>query len=187
MGFELFDPAGDLRIGVGNLPHWFQPGVTYFVTFRTDDSVPAEAARLWHARRDDWLERHGIAARAANRSALIGKLPTAQQREFHNTFSRRFMAYLDRGYGACLLKRRELARIVADNLRHFDGDRYQLGDFVVMPNHVHLLVCLLGRTHLEKQCYSWKKYTATKINGALGQRGRFWHEESFDHLVPSHR
>jgi type I restriction enzyme R subunit len=95
------------------------------------------------------------------------------------------MAYLDRGCGACVLKRPAVARIVADNLRHFDGQRYQLGDFVVMPNHVHLLVCLLGRTDLEQQCYSWKKYTATKINRALGQRGRFWHEESFDHLVRS--
>ena len=43
--------------------------------------------------------------------------------------------------------------------------------------------CLLGGTDLEAQCYSWKKYTATKINRALGRNDRFWHEESFDHLV----
>jgi REP element-mobilizing transposase RayT len=185
MDFEFFDPAGELRITVGNLPHWFQPGVTYFVTFRTDDSLPAEVARLWYARRDEWLQRHGVSPRGANRSALVRRLPTAQQREFHNRFSRRFMAYLDRGYGACVLKRREPAGIVADNLTHFDGQRYQLGEFVVMPNHVHLLACLLGKTDLEQQCYAWKKYTATRINRALGQRGRFWHEESFDHLVRS--
>jgi REP element-mobilizing transposase RayT len=77
------------------------------------------------------------------------------------------------------------ARSVAENLRHFDGERYRLSEFVVMPNHVHLLVCLLGQTDLEKQCYSWKKYTATQINRVLGERGRFWHEESFDHLVRS--
>lgn len=41
---------------------------------------------------------------------------------------------------ACLLRQPVLAKIVADSLRHFDGDRYCLGDFVVMPNHVHLLV-----------------------------------------------
>ena len=185
MSFEFFDPAGDVRITVGNLPHWFQPGVTYFVTFRTDDSLPAEVARLWHARRDDWLRRHGIDPRRGSRSALLRRLPTAQQREFHDRFSREFMAYLDRGCGACVLKRPELAQIVADNLRHFDGERYQLGDFVVMPNHVYLLFCLLGQTDLETQCYSWKKYTATKINRALGRKGRFWHEESFDHLVRS--
>ena len=185
VGFEFFDPAGELRVTLGNLPHWFQPEVTYFVTFRTDDSLPAETARLWYARRGDWLQRHGIDPGAAGRSALLRRLPSAQQREFHDTFSRRFMAYLDRGCGACVLKRPELARIVGENLRHFDGQRYQLGDFVVMPNHVHLLARLLGPTDLERQCYSWKKYTATRINRALGRRGRFWHEESFDHLVRS--
>src|SRR5262249_10657565 len=69
------------------------------------------------------------------------------------------------------------------SLFHFDGERYWLADFIVMPNHVHLLVCLLGDTEIDRQCYSWKKYTAGAINAALGRRGRFWQEESFDHLV----
>jgi type I restriction enzyme R subunit len=74
---------------------------------------------------------------------------------------------------------------VADGLKHFDGERYELGDFVVMPHHVHLLVGLSGDTDIEQQCYSWKKFTATQINRKLGRSGRFWQEESFDHLVRS--
>jgi type I restriction enzyme R subunit len=74
---------------------------------------------------------------------------------------------------------------VAENLHHFDGQRYHLGDFVVMPNHVHLIVCLIGTTDLEAQWYSWKRFTAGRINEILGRRGRFWHEECFDHLVRS--
>jgi type I restriction enzyme R subunit len=93
--------------------------------------------------------------------------------------------HLDRGHGACVLRRPDLARIVADSLLHFDDARYQLGDFVVMPNHVHLIVGLLGETVIEEQCYSWKKFTATKINKVLNRTGRFWQEESFDHLVRS--
>jgi type I restriction enzyme R subunit len=95
------------------------------------------------------------------------------------------MDYLDRGHGECVLKRPELAGVVARSLRHFDAQRYHLGDFVVMPNHVHVLVCLLGDTELESLCYSWKKFTAAEINRALGRKGRFWQEESFDHLVRS--
>jgi type I restriction enzyme R subunit len=185
MLFEFFDSAADLRITAAKLPHWYQPGVTYFITFRTDDSIPAEVADVWHRRRDEWLARHGIEPRAANWSARLCKLPIAQQRELHDSFSREYMEYLDRGCGDCVLRRGDLAGIVGDSLRHFDGRRYRLGDFVVMPNHVHLLVCLLGETDLEKQCYSWKKYTASKINRSLGRQGRFWHEESFDHLVRS--
>jgi REP element-mobilizing transposase RayT len=181
MIFELFDPAMDFRITAGKLPHWYQPGVTY----RTDDSLPRAVADLWYRRRHDWLRRHGIDPSKPRWNARLGELPDAQQREFHNTFSREFLEHLDTGYGAGVLKRPELATIVADNLRHFDGQRYILGDFVVMPNHVHLLVCLLGATDIEKQCFSWKKYQATQINRALGRLGRFWHEESFDHLVRS--
>jgi type I restriction enzyme R subunit len=94
------------------------------------------------------------------------------------------MDYLDRGYGECLRDERA-AEAVAKTLQHFDGERYHLGDFVVMPNHVHLLVCLLGPTEIESQCRSWKKYSAGEINRLFFQMGRFWQEESFDHLVRS--
>jgi putative transposase len=93
------------------------------------------------------------------------------------------MAYLDRGYGSCVLRDGRAAQLVANTLQHFDGDRYHLGDFVVMPNHVHMLVCLLGTTQTETLCKSWKKYSASEINRLIGRTGRFWQEESFDHLV----
>jgi putative transposase len=183
MKVEFFDKTMDFRVTAGNLPHWFQPGVTYFITWRTDDSVPRDVINLFQRRRDDWLRRNGITPHKRRWSAQLEELPERKQKEFHDAFSREFLAYLDRGYGACVLKRADLAAIVAESLRHFDGQRYHLGDFIVMPTHIHLLTCLLGDTDVEAQCYSWKKYTAMQINRALGQAGRFWHEESFDHLV----
>jgi REP element-mobilizing transposase RayT len=183
--FELFDPQDDVRITSGNLPHWYQPGVTYFVTFRTDDSLPNEVSERWHRERDDWLRRHGINPLAADWKASFSRLPNSQQYQFHKTISEEYLALLDKGHGECALRRRELAQIVATSLSHFDGQRYYLGDFVVMPNHVHLLVGLVGDTDIEKQCYSWKKFTAGQINRSLGRRGRFWQEECFDHFVRS--
>ncbi|MHC4399774.1 MAG: transposase [Planctomycetota bacterium] len=186
MVFELFDPEGDVRITAGgSLPHWYQPGVTYFITFRTEDSIPSDVARLWHRRRDDWLRRHDVSPAHAGWKGAFERLSREARREFHETFSREYLEHLDRGSGDCALQRPELAQIVANSLRHFDGQRYHVGDFVVMPNHVHLLVCLVGETELEAQCYSWKKFTATEINRHLGRRGRLWQEESFDHLVRS--
>ncbi|HUG70726.1 MAG TPA: transposase, partial [Pirellulaceae bacterium] len=185
MPFELFDPDGALRITEGNLPHWYQPGATYFITWRTADSLPNEVADLWYRRRNDWLLRQGINSRAKNWQAALRRLPDRLQHEFHATFSREFLEHLDQGHGACVLRRGELAQIVANSLRHFDGERYLLGDFVVMPNHIHLLVGLLGATEVEAQCYSWKKFTATQINHELQQTGEFWQPESFDHLVRS--
>jgi len=183
--WELFDPDEEVRITAGRLPHWFQPGRLYFITFRTDDSLPASVARLWRRQRDDWLRRRGIDPGSAGWASQLALLPASLRRQFHKTFSEEFLEHLDRGYGECVLKRPSLAGIVVEGLLHFDGDRYELSDFVVMPNHVHVLAGLLGDTDVVTQCCSWKKNMALRINRALDRRGRFWHQESFDHLVRS--
>jgi REP element-mobilizing transposase RayT len=182
--FELFDPKQDYVVRQGTLPHWYQPGVTYFITFRTEDSVPQSLLRSWHRRRDDWLRRHGINPAAPSWKAQLYQSPELGY-EYDATFTRVFLEYLDRGYGERVLKDPPAAELVASALHHFDGDRYHLGDFVVMPNHVHVVACLLGTTELEAQCKSWKKFSAGKINRLLGRTGRFWQEESFDHLIRS--
>ncbi len=182
--FELFDPKQDYVVRQGTLPHWYQPGVTYFVTFRTADSVPQPLLRSWHRRRDEWLRRHGIDPLRSDWKSLLAAEPELD-REYHAQFTRAFMAYLDRGYGECPLRDPQCATVVGSAFRHFDGERYELGEFVVMPNHVHVLVCLLGDTEIEAQCHSWKKFAAGEINRLMGRRGRFWQEESFDHLVRS--
>jgi putative transposase len=187
MSFELFDPKSDYTVRRGSLPHWYQPGVTYFVTYRMADSIPSDLLRMWHGRRDQWLRLHGIEPAAANWKEKLQETPELAD-DYDRSFSRRFMEYLDHGYGACSLADPRIARIVADNLRYSSGKLYHLGDFVVMPNHVHLLVCLIGDTDIVSQCRSWKRFTATQINRLLGRRGRFWQEETFDHLVrtPEH-
>ena len=63
--------------------------------------------------------------------------------------------------------------------------RYTLSDFVVMPNHVHLLATFRGLDEMLTQCTNWKRFTSTAINRALGRSGRFWQTEGFDHLVRS--
>jgi putative transposase len=182
--FELFDPKQEFTIREGNLPHWYQPGATYFVTFRTEDSVPQSLAKQWHGERDHWLGNHGINPKSGNWKAQLSADPELEK-SFHVRFTKTFLEYLDRGLGECALKNREIAERVANALRYFDGERYHLGDYVIMPNHVHLLTCLMGSTEIETQCYSWKKYSACQINRLLSRKGRFWQEESFDHLVRS--
>ena len=168
MPLALFDPDFDFRMTrTGNLPHWFQADVTYFVTFHTEDSVPRDVGDLWRRRRNDWLRRHGIEPQQSGWKRALERLSNDEQAEFHRTFTKEYEDYLDRGHGACVLKRPELSRIVGSSLKHFDGVRYTLSDFVVMPNHVHVLMCLLGEAEIETQSYSWKKHSATQINRSL--------------------
>jgi putative transposase len=183
MSFELYDLEQPIDITHRRLPHWYQPGATYFVTFRSGDSLPEEVVRKWHSAKEEWLHQHGIDPRGPNWQSMLAALPDLQKRQYHSRFSREFHEYLDRGFGECVLRRPELAQIVGTSLLHFDGTRYRMGDFVVMPNHVHLLVCLVGTTKITEQCYSWKKFSATQLNLRLGRRGHFWQAESFDHLV----
>ena len=72
-----------------------------------------------------------------------------------------------------------------DSLLHFDGDRYEMNDYVVMPNHCHLLVAFQGDDVMLKQCESWKRFTANAINKATSREGKFWQQDGFDHLVRS--
>jgi len=176
--FYLFDPAQDAIIEYNRLPHWYQPGITYFITFRTKDSVPVALMDEWQRRCRAWLEERGYPPRIEPED-----LPLADRREFHRVFSAEFLDYLDRGHGECVLKRPDLAKIVMDSLQFFDGDRYVLSDAVVMPNHVHVLVGMKGKTDPKKQCRSWKHYTAVQINEALLRTDEFWQTESFDHAV----
>jgi putative transposase len=60
-------------------------------------------------------------------------------------------------------------------------------DFVVMPNHVHLLAAFPDEAAMLEQCESWKHFTAARINRTLGQKGRFLQPDAFDHLVRSER
>src|SRR5438045_3051197 len=102
--FELFDAQNDVRITCGNLPHWYQPGVTYFITFRTEDSLPKDVAERWHRQRDDWLRRHGIDPVSITWKADLGRLSGAFQCEFHKRFSEEYLSLLDKGHGECVLK-----------------------------------------------------------------------------------
>jgi REP element-mobilizing transposase RayT len=64
-------------------------------------------------------------------------------------------------------------------LRFFDGDRYDLRAWVVMPNHVHALFKVVG-TPMAEILESWKKYTSQKANRLLKRRGKFWQADYWD-------
>jgi type I restriction enzyme R subunit len=180
---HLFDREAEVTITERRLPHWAQAGAITFITWRTDDSIPAPVLARWRADRCRWLRAHGIDPNQPDWPTQFATLQPAIQRDFRLEFSERWHNELDAGHGACVLRRPELAQVVADSLKHFDGDRYVLSDFVVMPNHVHLLAAFPDEPAMLAQCESWKHYTAVRINRSLGRKGRFWEQDGFDHLV----
>lgn len=182
MSFRFFNPAEKVTVTQGHLPHWDQAEATYFITWRTADSMPRDVWLKWRHERDGWLLEHGISPLAKDWRRQIEELSEEERNDFRQ-FPRRLENEMDACHGECVLRQPKLASQVVEALRFFDGSRYLLGDFVIMPNHVHLLVSGLSRNVMLKQVASWKKWSALKINEALGRGGRFWQDESFDHLV----
>jgi len=170
---SYFDPTQPVSDLSGNLPHWRQTEASYFVTFRLADAMPQSLLAQWQHEREHWHAAHPEPHDGRTRS------------EYFTRFPQRFQDRLDAGHGSCILRRPEIKSIVEDALRHFDGQRYDLVEFVVMPNHVHVLVTPLADHALSDILHSWKSFTAHRINLMLGTCGEIWQKESFDHIVRS--
>jgi putative transposase len=182
--FRFFDRHASFHVTEGRrLPHWSQEGTVIFITWRAWDSMPRHVLEAWQAERAAWLHQRGIDPNADNMHGQMEKLPYAVRREYQRLLFSRWEGCLDTCFGACVLRRPELAHVVAESLRYFDGDRYLLIDFVVMPNHVHVLAAFPSEEGMRKQCASWKHYTAVRLDQALGVQGKFWASDSYDHLV----
>jgi carbamoylphosphate synthase large subunit/REP element-mobilizing transposase RayT len=154
-----------------HLPHWQQEGCAYFVTFRLADSIPATELRKLREELDTW-KKH-------NPEPWDYKTYQEYQLRFHDGPQE----WLDQGHGECLFAQPSLREIMASSLRHFDGERYILDFFVVMPNHVHVIVKPLAGHTISSILHSWKSFSANHINKAANRSGALWQEESYDRLI----
>jgi putative transposase len=168
---HFFNPYADIRFTANRLPHWQQEGAVYFVTFRLADAVPYGLRSQLNSEREAWLRVH-----PQPWSAEV-------EREYHERFSGAIERWLDAGHGFCILRRPDCREIVADALRHFDGDRLAVISAVVMPNHVHALFVQHPSWPLEKLLRTWKSFTSRKINSLVGRNGTLWQRDYFDRLV----
>ena len=166
--FRGFDPNGTFTSYSRNLPHWRQPGATYFVTFRLHDSLPQSVL--------DYLRRL--------RSEFLKQPRSSSLREEYEKKSRSALeASLDEGHGCCVLKDPENVRIVQERFEHGLGTQHFVGCGVVMPNHVHVVIRPLAEFQLEEIMRQVKGFSALKINARRGQRGTLWQDESYDRIV----
>jgi putative DNA methylase len=96
---------------------------------------------------------------------------------------KRIERYLDQGYGESFLKIPQVAKMVQDSLLKFDGTRYRLFSWVVMPNHVHSLMTRFEEYELKDILHSLKSFSAHKANKILQREGQFWIEDYFDRYI----
>jgi len=139
----------------GYLPHFDIPGKLQMITYRLHDAMPADKRHEW-----------------------AGLLEIKEEREQRIKIEE----YLDAGRGECLLRLSETATIVQDSLLHFDGVRYRLLAWVVMPNHVHMVV-EIWEMPMSVVVKNWKSFTSKVVNRRLGRVGTLWQSDYFDRYI----
>jgi len=178
--------ANPLRSGThtrGYLPHVKREGARYFITFRLDDSLPKEVLLKHQAERAQRLQRFYAQKESAKKSGTAAP-KEAMLDEIERDYFCKLEAYLDKGCGECWLRRPEIAGMVAASMRFFEGQRYRLDAWVVMPNHVHAVLWPMPNHTLSGITQSWKRFMAREANKLLNRTGQtFWQPESFDHWI----
>jgi len=76
-----------------------------------------------------------------------------------------------------------VATMVQNSLLKFDGIRYTLFSWVVMPNHVHSLQTRFEGLELSDLMQAFKSYTAHEANRILQRKGKFWMDDYFDRYM----
>jgi REP element-mobilizing transposase RayT len=132
----------------GYIPHYDGGDIYQVITYRLADSLPKSKLDQFTAE----LKQVGPENTKAERRKKIEK-------------------WLDASHGSCILQNPACARIVIDAWKYFDGVRYDLAAWVVMPNHVHVLAYFRDGWPLAKVINSWKSFSARQINKVMQTRG----------------
>ncbi|MGC2831204.1 MAG: transposase [Candidatus Acidiferrum sp.] len=151
-----------------NLPHWHPEGKSIFITWRLYGSLPASILKKIRT------ARNGCATKPAD----------ADSQESPGKQFLQFDAALDFAKsGPVWLLDPEFAEYAEyPILRGAELGRYELHAYVVMPNHVHVL--LDPHLPLAKISGVIKGVAARDINARLGRSGKpLWQDESFDHWI----
>ncbi len=154
------DPANKGWHTRGFLPHFDAGRIQQSITYRLHDSLPRQVIEEFE------------------REAEV-EPDVLRQRKLRHLIE----TYVDAGHGACYLRNPIIAQIVIDSWLHLAGECYDLLAWVVMPNHVHLVIRQYDSHQLENIIARWKSFTATTINKHLQRSGPLWMPDYWDRYV----
>lgn len=183
--WNFLDREAEALVTYRSRPHWDQPSALSFVTFRLVDSMPLSVIERWRREQKEWLAKNGFSDLEPEELQHLSDIPDNIRRQFQKFRKQRWHENLDDCHGSCVLGERRIAGLVAESILYFDGERYDIERFVIMPNHVHVLVQIRNGFELRQQCKGWLRYTARSINRTLGRSGELWQSEPFDHVIHS--
>ncbi len=169
----------------GYLPH-IENKQYQMITFRLYDSVPKEVV-------EGWKETLSLLGSLTSKLGQLTSSQREQQEPRRHSFSTykteadRLLALLDKyedaGYGSCVLKNDNVAKIVHDAISFYHGKKYNVISWCIMPNHVHVLIEVMKNISLSSILHSWRSFSSNEINKVLNRSGRLWMPEYFDRFI----
>ena len=160
-----------------NLPHIIPREIPLFITYHLDFQFPPELKQKLFEKKHNYAKQRKLSYRE------IFNFEFKIFEDFDNYLTSNKLL-------PKWLSNQELAQIVFDSLHYVNSKFYKLHCFCVMPNHVHVLLTLLNddqdKPHsLPYIMQNHKRFTARECNKVLGLKGKFWHQEYFDHFCRS--
>jgi putative transposase len=166
-----------------NLLHIIPNNAQFFVTFTLDGALPGHVIKRLLDEKEERIRRAELTGES---KYFIEKIYFAKYDNLLANPNNKIK----------WLEKDELAKIVADKLNEFDGNKYELICYCIMPNHVHLLIDTMNYTpetidnkgttneyYLTDVLRLIKGSTSRKCNIFLEKNGKFWQAESYDHFV----
>jgi len=165
-----------------NLPHWQPIGAAFFITYRLAGTLPGIVIAK--------LKKEYENLRA------LPKKPGYSDNEWSVVIDKKMFAlwdkYLDEDRNMKWLSKPQISDIIRESIYYFAGKRYSLWAYVIMPNHVHILIQVDEAWDKNKKAeyekgalsailHSLRSYTAKEANKVLGRTGKFWQSEAYDY------
>ncbi|MFC1719031.1 transposase [Candidatus Poribacteria bacterium] len=173
-----------------NLPHWQPAGATFFITYRLAGTLPVIVL-------NELQKEH-------QRLQALPREPSYSEAEWNLLVAKKMFACwdkrLDQDRSIKWLPEPRISSIIRDNIYHHAGTKYSLWAYVIMPNHVHVVLqpsevwtkrfeqddgrkAQYEKGSLSAILHSLRGYTAREANKILCRTGKFWQGAAYDHWV----
>jgi REP element-mobilizing transposase RayT len=166
-----------------SLPHIQPLDGTFNICFRLADSLPVKMIKILQEERAQELKQ------LQEQAHLFSPFELHRHKErIYDRYFGKFDQLLDHPHsGPTYLKDQPIAEITKSAIHFWDGKKFRLICYCIMPNHVHLMLDSC-QDQLYKILGSIKQYSGRQANLQLQRTGQaFWQKESYDNLVRSER
>ncbi|HHT22545.1 MAG TPA: hypothetical protein GXZ87_04425 [Bacteroidales bacterium] len=177
----------------GNLPHFQQPGQSYFVTWVLHDAIPIGSMAKLSLKLSEINEKIKKLIKQEISDPEIPKLESiykATRRKY--ILKTEEILHSKKDCSVDLSKPTNI-EIIREALTHWENIRLKNYCFCIMPNHVHWVFDVFKTNekdllvYLQDIMHSVKLYSARRINELEGRKGTLWLDESFDITIRDRR